>query len=65
MKARSGPLSVRVSEPSIGLFYWSVTQASDQEHSADLCMDASDHPYPTHEAAQSAGAACLKVRKTE
>jgi hypothetical protein len=61
---RSGPLSVSVNEPSEGLFYWSVTQLSDKEHSGDLCIDASDHPYPTHEAARSAGAACLKVRKT-
>ena len=60
----SGLLSVRVNEPSEGLFYWSVTQLSDQDHSADLCIDASDHPYPTHEAALSAGAACLKLRKT-
>ena len=61
----SGPLSVRVKEPSDGLFYWVVTQLSAEEHTADIPIDTSDHPYPTHEAALSAGAACLKVLKSE
>lgn len=60
----SQPLSVRVKEPSAGLFYWVVTQLSDQEHMADRRIDSSDHPYPTHEAAMLAGAACLKAIKT-
>lgn len=61
----SGPLSVRVKEPSDGLFYWVVTQLSAEEHTADIPIDTSDHPYPTHEAALLAGAACLKVLKSE
>ena len=61
----SGPLSVRVKEPSDGLFYWVVTQLSPEEHMADLAIDASDHPYPTHEAAMRAGAACLKALMNE
>ena len=60
----SGPLSVRVKERSAGLFYWVVTQLSPEEHIADLPIDTSDHPYPTHEAALQAGAACLKVLKS-
>ena len=59
-----GPLAVRVKEPSAGLFYWVVTQLSAQEHMADLRIEGSDHPYPTHEAALQAGAACLKALKT-
>lgn len=59
----SGPLFVRVREPSDGLFYWVVTQLSPEEHTADRAIDTSDHPYPTHEAAMRAGAACLKVLK--
>lgn len=58
-----GPLAVRVNEPSIGLFYWVVTRLSADEHTADLRVEASDHPYPTHEAAMHAGAACLKALK--
>jgi hypothetical protein len=65
MTPRSGPLAVRISEPTQGLFYWSVTQLSDQEHAGDVCIDASDHPYPTREAAHCAGAACLEVRKSD
>jgi hypothetical protein len=61
----SGPLSVRVKEPSDGLFYWVVTQLSAEEHTADIPIDTSDHPYPTHEAALSAGVASLKVLKSE
>jgi hypothetical protein len=63
--AAPGPLAVRVKEPSIGLFYWVVTQLSAEEHTADLRIDGSDHPYPTHEAALQAGAACLKALKTD
>lgn len=59
-----GPLFVRVKEPSDGLFYWVVTQLSAEEHTADIPIDTSDHPYPTHEAALSAGVACLKVLKS-
>ncbi|WP_411878884.1 hypothetical protein [Polaromonas sp. YR568] len=58
-----GPLAVRVKEPSAGLFYWVVTQLSADERMADLRIEASDHPYPTHEAALHAGAACLKELK--
>jgi hypothetical protein len=60
-----GPLAVRVKEPSAGLFYWVVTQLSAEEHTADLRIDGSDHPYPTHEAALQAGAACLKALRTD
>ena len=61
--AAAGPLAVRVKEPSEGLFYWVVTQLSAEEHLADLPVDSSDHPYPTHEAALRAGAASLKALK--
>lgn len=60
-----GPLALRVKEHSEGLFYWVVTRLSPQEHVADMTVNASDHPYPTHEAALQAGVACLKVLKTE
>jgi hypothetical protein len=59
-----GPLAVRVKEPSVGLFYWVVTRLSADEHTADQRVEASDHPYPTHEAAMDAGAACLKALKS-
>lgn len=58
-----GPLAVRVKEPSAGLFYWVVTQLSADERMADLRIEGSDHPYPTHESALLAGAACLKAFK--
>lgn len=58
------PLSVRVKEPSAGLFYWVVTALADREEGADLKVNASDHPYPTHEAAFQAGQACMKAIKT-
>ena len=58
-----GPLAVRVKEPSVGLFYWVVTQLSTDERSADVRIEGSDHPYPTHEAALHAGSACLKALK--
>ena len=60
----SGPLALRVKEPSSGLFYWVVTQLAGREHEPDLKIDASDHPYPTHEAALSAGHACLNAIKS-
>lgn len=59
-----GPLAVRVKEPTLGLFYWTVTQLSAEEHSGDVRLEASDHPYPTHEAALRAGAACLRALKS-
>lgn len=58
-----GPLAVRVKEASPGLFFWTVNELSAQEHIADVCIDASDHPYLSHEAAMSAGTACLKALK--
>ena len=58
-----GPLAVRVKEKSLGLFSWTITQLSEEEHIADVCVSASDHPYPSHEAAKSAGVACLNVLK--
>jgi hypothetical protein len=59
------PLTLKVREPSAGLFYWVVTQLTPEEHLADLRLGASDHPYPTHEAALNAGTACLKAFKNE
>lgn len=59
----AGPLAVKVQEPTAGLFYWVVTQLSAEEHTADTRLGASDHPYPTHEAAWMAGVACLKALK--
>jgi hypothetical protein len=56
-----GPLSVKVREPVEGLFYWVVTQLPAKEYSAGIRINASDHPYPTHEAALRAGQACLKA----
>jgi hypothetical protein len=60
----SQPLLVRVKEPTAGLFYWVVTQLAEKEDVPDVRVDASDHPYPTHEAAMLAGAACLKAIRT-
>jgi hypothetical protein len=60
----SQPLLVRVKEPTAGLFYWVVTQLAEKEDIPDVRVDASDHPYPTHEAAMLAGAACLKAIRT-
>ena len=60
----SQPMLVRVKEPTVGLFYWVVTQLAEKEDIPDVCVDASDHPYPTHEAAMLAGAACLKAIRT-
>jgi hypothetical protein len=59
----SQPLLVRVKEPTAGLFYWVVTQLAAKEDIPDVRVDASDHPYPTHEAALLAGTACLKAIK--
>lgn len=64
MPLAPGPLLVRVKEPSVGLFYWVVSQLSEKENAPDIRVDASDHPYPTHEAALHAGSACLKAIKT-
>lgn len=64
LPAAPGPLAVRVKEPSIGLFYWVVTRLSADEYTADQKVEASDHPYPTHEAAMDAGSACLKALKS-
>ena len=61
MSGLARPLAVRVKEPTMGLFYWVVTELASREHEADRRVDASDHPYPTHEAALLAGHACLKV----
>ncbi len=60
----SGPFSVRVEERSMGLYYWVLSQLSDKPQAGDLRIDASDHPYPTHEAALRAGAACLRAFKS-
>ena len=57
----SSALNVRVEESSPGLFFWIVTQLSGQEQSGEVRIDASDHPYPSHEAAMSVGTACLKA----
>lgn len=64
MPTAPGPLAVRVKEPSVGLFYWVVTRLSADEHTADLRVEASDHPYPTYDAAMHAGAACLRALKS-
>ena len=64
MPLSSQPLQVRVKEPSEGLFYWVVNQLAEKENTPDVRVDGSDHPYPTHEAAMLAGAACLKAIKT-
>jgi len=60
----SGALNVRVEESSPGLFFWIVTQLSAQGQAAEVCIDASDHPYPSREAAMNVGTACLKAYKT-
>ncbi|MEO8015448.1 hypothetical protein [Polaromonas sp.] len=59
----SGALNLRVEESSPGLFCWIVTQLSAQEQTGEVCIDASDHPYPSREAAMSVGTACLKAYK--
>lgn len=59
----SGALNLRVEESSPGLFCWIVTQLSAQEQAGEVCIDTSDHPYPTREAAMSVGTACLKAYK--
>ena len=64
MSLSSQPLQVRVKEPTEGLFYWVVSQMAEKEDTPDVRVDASDHPYPTHEAAMMAGVACLKAIKT-
>lgn len=59
----SGALNLRVEESSPGLFCWIVTQLSAQGQAGEVCIDTSDHPYPTREAAMSVGTACLKAYK--
>ena len=59
----SGALNLRVEESSPGLFCWTVTQLRPQEQAGEVCIDASDHPYPSREAAMSVGTACLKAYK--
>ena len=67
MTARSGIsaslLNVRVEESSPGLFFWIVTQLSTQDQSDEVRIDASDHPYPSHDAAMHMGTACLGAYK--
>ena len=55
----SSALNVRVEESSPGLFCWIVTQLSAHEQAGEVCIDASDHPYPSREAAMRVGTACL------
>lgn len=57
----SSALNVRVEESSPGLFFWIVTQLSAHGQASEVCIDASDHPYPSHEAAMSVGTACMKA----
>lgn len=58
-------LNLRVEESSPGLFFWIVTQLSSaQEQAAEVRVDASDHPYPSHEAAMHVGTACLKAYRS-
>ena len=57
-------LRLRVREPSPGLYSWVVTQLPSGQNDAETCVGVSDHPYPTHEAAMSMGAACLQALKT-
>ena len=64
MPLSSQPVLVRVKEPAAGLFYWVVTQLAEKVDVPDVRVDASDHPYPTHEAAMLAGSACLKALKS-
>lgn len=59
----SGALTLRVEEPSPGLYCWIVSQLSAQEQAGEVCIDASDHPYPSRESAMCAGTACLKAYK--
>ncbi|MDB5886539.1 MAG: hypothetical protein JWR74_2710 [Polaromonas sp.] len=60
----SASLKLRVEESSPGLFFWIVTQLSAQEQAAEVCIDTSDHPYPSHEAAMRVGMACLKAYRS-
>lgn len=59
-----GPLAVKIKEPSVGLFYWVITRLATQEHAGDAKVEASDHPYPTHESAMQAGVACMKALRS-
>jgi len=58
-----GPLAVRVKEPSVGLFYWVVTQLSTDERGSDVRIEGSDHPYPTHEAMFASKAPTIPIRR--
>ena len=60
-----GPLSVRVKEPSPGLFLWVLIQLSAHEHISDVCIDMSDHPYLSHEAAMNMGMACMRAYQAQ
>ena len=57
----AGALVLRVEEESPGLYFWTVTQGSPTDRRTHVCIDASDHPYPTHDAALQVGAACLRA----
>ena len=60
----SGALRLRVEESSPGLYFWIVTQLSGQGQAGEVCIDASDHPYPSHDAALRVGTACLKAYRS-
>lgn len=59
-----GLLNLRVEESSPGLYFWIVTQLSAQEQAGEVCIDTSDHPYPSREAALRMGTACLRAYST-
>ena len=59
-----GLLKVRVEESSPGLYFWIVTQLSAQAQTGEVCIDTSDHPYPSREAAMNVGTACLRAYNT-
>ena len=59
-----GLLKVRVEESSPGLYFWTVTQLSVQAQAGEVCIDTSDHPYSSREAALRMGTACLTAYST-
>lgn len=59
-----GLLKVRVEESSPGLYFWIVTQLSVPAQAGEVCIDTSDHPYPSREAAMNVGTACLRAYNT-
>ena len=59
-----GLLKVRVEESSPGLYFWTVTQLSAQSQTGEVCIDTSDHPYSSREAALRMGTACLTAYST-